>query len=435
MVYSCRRCIIDRRDLTALFYPPGGNAIFRTDLKETKCFLSSQEKMPAHLPVATIEEVERIKNTTDPVICNLRITQCYHELSVVLTSNTGLAANWCTFATWASKQAGQTIRKEDLARLLESSLQHSPSSIQASERMAAAMNLPGRNLIVGQPEQLLQASNFTTALDRASGAVSRGNKKVFEEIGDAFARFYQTGITDPPLDPNKIKSFCEELLAGDAPDGQGYLRQAFTHYAQALIETDEKARAELMFLANIEIGFHEQTRLQPEIAESLDAGFISFLEFARAIFRRIFPMNGWLHLAYLYLMRLFGRPTAIDLAIQDLLTEVRVELRRVITELMMTIALPSGVILKLSKDLAAGYPKSLNQITNPELCAFLEKHDLSQGSVYGTGALDWAELPDRLNYIIGLFRCYQEHQELSAPPFAPEQVAALSEGRLPSGRL
>jgi hypothetical protein len=102
---------------------------------------------------------------------------------------------------------------------------------------------------------------------------------------------------------------------------------------------------------------------------------------------------------------------------------------------MMTIALPSGVVLRLSQDLTTGYPDSLKQITNPELCAFLEKHDLSQGSVHGTGVLDWADLPDRLNYIIGLFRCYQEHQELFEPPFAPEQVAMLKEGRLPSGRL
>ena len=66
-------------------------------------------------------EVDRIAALTDPVLRNLLITQSYHELSRVLADRLG-GANWCTFATWASKQAGQTIRKEDLSRALEFSL-------------------------------------------------------------------------------------------------------------------------------------------------------------------------------------------------------------------------------------------------------------------------------------------------------------------------
>jgi hypothetical protein len=35
---------------------------------------------------------------------------------LAMTKRLGPCANWCTFATWASRQAGQTIRGEDLAQ-------------------------------------------------------------------------------------------------------------------------------------------------------------------------------------------------------------------------------------------------------------------------------------------------------------------------------
>jgi len=64
----------------------------------------------------TPDDVDRIAAVADPVIRNLRITQAYHELSAAMAARLGPLANWCTYATWASKQAGRTIRKEDLGR-------------------------------------------------------------------------------------------------------------------------------------------------------------------------------------------------------------------------------------------------------------------------------------------------------------------------------
>jgi len=66
-----------------------------------------------HVPASA--EVDRIATLGDPVLRNLQITQCYHELASALAKRTGPHANWCTFATWASKQAGQTIRMCRLA--------------------------------------------------------------------------------------------------------------------------------------------------------------------------------------------------------------------------------------------------------------------------------------------------------------------------------
>jgi hypothetical protein len=391
--------------------------------------------MPTHLPSPTIEDVERITQIDDPVLRNLAITQCYHELSAVLARRTGPAANWCTFATWASKQAGQTIRKEDLVRLVENRLLQSSASLRASQQLAAAAGSQGS--APAAPPQLLalSARSFMAAIDRASDAVSRGNKKVFEEIGYEFARFHHTCLLDLQPDEQSIARFCASLRAGDPPDGQGTLRQAFRHYYQAMFEPDAKTQAELIFLANIEIGFHEQTRLQPEIAESLDTGMISFLDFARPLFGSIFPWRSWVQLALVYLRRVLGRPTVFDLAVQAMLTEVKIQVRKAVTELMMTISFPSGELLKLSKDLVKGFPASLNQITNPDCGLFLEKYDVTANSLRDSGVFDWADLPDRLHYIIDLFRCYQEQQNLFEPPFTAEQVSDLKAGRLPAGRL
>lgn len=385
--------------------------------------------------VPGVEDVQRITRIQDPVIRNLQITQCYHELSAAFASRTGLAANWCTFATWASRQAGETIRKEDLARLLESHILQSPAAAQASENVNAAIDREagGQAIRPKNPAQMIV--RFTAVMDRASDAVSRGNKKVFEEIGLEFARFLQDCFTGEQVDPSRVAIFCESLRAGEPPDGQDYLRRAFLHYAQALTESDAKARAELMLLANVEIGFHEQTRLQPEIAESLNAGMLGFSAFARPLFQSIFPANSWLQLARVYLQRLLGRPTALDRAVQALLAEVSAQLRQVITGLMMRISLPSGEVLMLGEDLRAGFPESLRKITNPELSDFLAQFDLTPDSPSRTGALDWADLPERLHYILDLFRCYQERRNLFDPPFTPEQVVALKAGRRPQGRL
>ena len=51
-------------------------------------------------------------------------------MSSALAARVGPSANWCTFATWASKQADQTIRTEDLARTVEGHLGRSFSPAQ-----------------------------------------------------------------------------------------------------------------------------------------------------------------------------------------------------------------------------------------------------------------------------------------------------------------
>jgi hypothetical protein len=78
-----------------------------------------------------VADIDRIAGIADPIIRNLQITQAYHELSAALVKRAGSSANWCAFAIWASKQAGQTIRREDLVRTLQTTLEHEPEVEQA----------------------------------------------------------------------------------------------------------------------------------------------------------------------------------------------------------------------------------------------------------------------------------------------------------------
>src|ERR671910_102327 len=127
----------------------------------------------------TVADVDRIAALGDPVLRNLQITQCYCELSRLFAARTGGGpANWCTFATWASKQAGQTIRMEDLARTFERLFGRSPEARSAGNA-AVASRAERRRRNGGEPlwEALWKALWPTAAFDRASDAVARGNRK------------------------------------------------------------------------------------------------------------------------------------------------------------------------------------------------------------------------------------------------------------------
>jgi hypothetical protein len=392
--------------------------------------------VPTIDPIPTVADVDRIAALADPVIRNLQITQCYHELAVAMAARTGICANWCTFATWASRQAGQTIRKEDFARTLENLLRPAPTAMQAMPEVVASAQALGSNRSQAEiQESVAEVLNPLAVFERASDAVARGNKKVFEEIGREFARFFATCLNYPAFDAETITRFCEALRPGEPPDGQQYLRHAFTRYYQALFESDPKTRAELMLLANIEIGLHEQTRLQPEIAEAMDAAFVDRRQFSLRLIKALFPYGGWLVRLRLFLLRLFERPSPFDAVLDALLAEARRRARLIITEYMMTLGLPRGVRLRLGDDVPAEFPVSLKQIMLPDLLTLLEKIDPTPDSTRDTGAVDWSRLPDRMHFIGDLFRCYHESADLFEPPFTAEQVMALKKGRLPEGRL
>jgi hypothetical protein len=381
-------------------------------------------------------EVEQIASLEDAALRNLRITQCYHELARVMAPRAPGSANWCTFATWASKQAGQTIRKQDLARSLEGLLGSQAVVNQAAQRLAAAAQRLGAETSAEQILRfIMKVLDPEAAFTRSSQAVARGNLKVFAEIGREFARFYQELLDDAVYDAQKIARFCEALRPGEPPEGQAYLQRAFQHYYQAFFEGDEKARAELMLLANIEIGFHEQTRLQPEINEALAAPVLSPQDFTSNLLKALRPGWGWFSAPLWGLLRLLGRLTQLDGAVEEYLSGAQRQAQLIVTETMMSLEVPGQVRLRLGEDLPASFPPLLAHINNPELGALLAQIDPTPDSTLDSGAAYWGDLPDRLHFIADLFRCFHQAAVLFEPPFTAEQVAAMKAGQLPQGRL
>ena len=261
--------------------------------------------------------------------------------------------------------------------------------------------------------------------------MARGNLRVFEEIGREFARFDVECGGDAAVDSGSFARFVEGLVPGEPPEGQRYLRQAFSHYHQARFEVDPMTRAQLVLLANLEVGFHEQTRLQPEIAAALNAAVVDPRDQRERVIAALFPDAGWIVRLRVLIARLLGRRTLLDLAIDALVLEEQALVRRVLTRHLMSIDLGAAVHLRLGEDLSADFPPSLREIVLPELRQLLDRIDPTRDDPRESGAVDWADLDDRVHFIAEMFRCFQESPFLFDPPFTPAQLERLDAGERP----
>lgn len=385
--------------------------------------------------IVTIAETDRIAALDEPVLRNLSITQCYYELSAAFARRMGPVANWCTFATWASRQAGQTIRRQDLQRKLESILEQDPEIEAALLLVITLAKEVGAQQSLDQLRQSALGEMLAASAIHASDAVSRGNKKVFEEIGREFSRFMADCFADEYYDLSHIDAFCQPLLPGEPPYGQDLLRKAFTCYYKAMFEENPKQKAELNLLANLQVGLHEQNRLQPEIAEALNASLFDVQQVKASLKDRLFSGTTFRSKFILFIKRVAGRTGLLDKAIESLIARIQYHIRRALTMHLMTLTIPPGNCLHLGRDLSMPYHDDLKQLVNTDLLALLQKTDPTPDSLLESGAADWANLPERMHFIGELFRCCQLTHELFDVPFTKEQVAALKDGRLPGGNL
>ena len=380
-------------------------------------------------PVAapTVEDVARISAMTNPVVRNLEITHCYGRLSAAIVQRTGSCANWCTFATWASRQAGRTIRGEDLIETLRTRLAHGPQLLHpwaSLGRMLLRHGLFAPDTLLGR----LTAQLHTPfdVFERTSEAVARGNQKVFEEIGYEFARYLHDVPADAGADSPQLRAFVDGLRDGEPPDGQRYLRQAFTRYARVGATSDPGARAALILLANLEIGMHEQTRLQPEIRASLDAPYAVGSDLDRRLMRVLFPR--WRR----PVPRAVAAPVdAVGARAQRQISDM---LREIITRSLMVMSLP-GRILMLGSNMDEPFPPELRELHDAELVALFERFGPAVPGGTATGARDWSDFDQRMRYIAHLFRAYHLHDELLGPPFTAAQVELFARGQIPDGDL
>lgn len=372
------------------------------------------------------DDVARIAAMRDPVLRNLLITDAYARLAAALRRRGPTCANWCTFATWASRQAGQSIRGEDMVESLRARLRlpaRVTHPIHSMWRKVLARGLFNPDTRLGKLVRIVQGP--LDPFERASEAVARGNLKVFEEIGDAFARYLvATGPGGGGFD-----AFARTLTPGDPPNGQRLLRQAFTRYHEAERSPSDPRNALRMFVANVEIGWHEQMRLQPDIQDAMEGPVTEVKQVGLQILGWMAPGSSlwwrWLRTAL---------ATVMGGIVWPLAAFWRAIAREVVTDRLMMLRIPPARVLRLGAHLDAPYAASLDQVDDVELTKML----LDWGCLadpHECGADDWADVTQRMHYIAHLFRAFQEDAALATSPFTDAQVAEIASGRIPEGEL
>jgi hypothetical protein len=373
----------------------------------------------------TVAEVRRIASIADPAVRNLAITECYSRLAAALAARTGAGANWCTYATWASRQAGRTIRGEDLYGQIEGRLREGRPLLRPVQTLWRRLLRRGLlNPATRLGRLVAELHTPFDAVERAGAAVARGNLKVFDEIGVEFARYLEC-----PPDGSAFEAFSTGLRPGDPPEGQRYLRAAFGRYRQLGGLRDPRRRAELAVLANLEIGLHEQTRLDPEIREAMDAAEATTHDLGRRALAAVFPSSDrWWAAA--------RRPAAaavgvVAAGVQRGSSRLA---RELITDSMMVLSLPGRVLL-LGANIEDAFPDELRNPTEADLAALLARFEPASPAADDCGVRDWSAFEQRMHYIAHLFRAFHLDPELASPPFTPEQLVAIERGVVPDGEL
>jgi len=380
--------------------------------------------------VPSTTDVITISATSNRVIRNLQITECYARLSEAMRDRVGGAADWCTFATWASRQAGSTIRSEDLVARWRRRLGRTGrlvEPIQSFKRWLLRKGLFEPDSRLGRAVAVVHTP--FDAFERASAAVAEGNLRVFEEIGHEFARFVATVPPDETHQSAAFQAFAAGLRPGPPPTGQDYLRHAFECYQRQRHESAASARASLTLLANLQIGLHEQTRLQPQIAAAMDAPLATVKDLGERVLHVLLPgSRHWPRVIHGPAVTVIGW-----LAVSVQRAAIAVS-REIVTESMMVLALP-GAVLALGRHLDAPIPPAFAGAVDPELERFVIEYDPCTAERNDCGAQDWSDLHQRMHYILHLFRAYAGDRSLFAPPFTAEQVARLRAGVIPDGDL
>ena len=402
------------------------------------------------------EEVRAIvAPANEAVLRNLRITQGYHDLSDgMLRITGGKGINWCTLGTWASKTAGGFIRGDEVPGAFRKLLLDKQPFSEVEKKIGGGL--------VGLAASIVHD---------ISAYIMEGNRVVFQELAGCFSAFLTELGGDEAFDEARLRAF-QEQYEEDPPEpdkvwfdkgqikskrmgGQVLLREMSESYYRAMFETDAKARAELLLLANARGGLHEQTRLQTYIAGSLNAPIQdTILGHAHD------HVDEHVHESLRDEVHSF-----VDRFVPSVTKELEEAWHDFATIAMMTLTLPDGTI-HLARPIPPDpgtpiVPPTLETIENPELRAILEKFDAldpperesvlaraedSFASLLGlghnpshvhlaVGAVDWVSLDQRMRFILALFRSRADDAHLFQQPFTGEQRTGISAGEIPKGPL
>ena len=364
----------------------------------------------------------------DPIARNLRITLGYHELMLGMADLMGSKnVSWPAFATWASRSAGAYIRGEYVRNLVQAYLEKLGifrTGLHLSHLLMTAIH--NREPL----NESIIAPVITRVSQQITENVAWGNHLVFADVAPIYAGLCDEFHGAMTYDQRAIDRFCSRFDPGEVTDGgEELLRLASENYYKARFERNGKKQAELVLLANNQIGLHEQTRLQDAILNSLNAPIADLItdaakDRARELTHKTLqrPVTG-----------------VIDRVMRSFSKRLQREWQSLATTLFMSLSLPDGD-LKVRRDLPPRcehrmFPEELSTLENPELIAILSELDRTPDTVKGSAAHNWAELGDRMNYVVDFFRVRQQDQRLYAPPFTEEQIALIRENQVPEGDI
>ncbi len=168
---------------------------------------------------------------------------------------------------------------------------------------------------------------------------------------------------------------------------------------------------------------HEQQRLQPKIDDALSAAVTDTI-------KKVILEDVVHHVPTGEARRLLDGATdevcqAMDKAWDTALTETIMQLatKTETFDLRENVPpLPGGM-----------FPPELKILTGTDAAGTLEAWDRTGGTGAPSGAHDWADLHDRMNFIVNLFRSRQREAALFEQPFTDDQMAALDRGEKPEG--
>lgn len=363
----------------------------------------------------TKAEIDQILAQKNLLVRNLQITQGYHDVAQMMGQFLTLRnVNWFAFGTYASKTAGRAIRHETLPRALKSAL------IRSAGYDNTYLYL---HEVLAHSEQVTTPENILgRVLEQVSLLLSLGNLMIFGELAWPFVDMVDQFGADRAPDPTRFEQFLDDHFIPGSFDegGQDWLRESLSTFYEARFETNSKRQTELIFLGNILLALHEQSRLQPVIAQALGVPFDLFTE---GIIPETKEQIGWFRSKF--------TNRAVDFS-RDMVL-------RTITRMMMGYTLPHREMM-LGQDVVAptgliNFPQELLILEHPRCLEIVGQYDKGDNTLAGSAAGNWGRLDDRMRFIIDFFRSYQWEKRLFAPPFLPEQVAVIRAGHFPGGVL
>ncbi len=313
--------------------------------------------------------VERAVSIGDACLRNHEVTLGYWELGRQLAKVVGdESANWCTWATWASRTVGHALDVHEEPFLVDARTRKWPKS--------------ARRAALG-----LAHFSRTTLNPAMATALAVGNREIYDEIADHFVDFLDaleqhrlSGIDD-------AREWALQLVPAATTDHEisrrfEHHRAAFVLYYRASVERDAVRRSQLVLAANLLITDYEQRRLQ----QYVEVAFFT-------------APKGWRSLRE-SACALFGKRIA------------RITTKRVTAVITPRYAIPVGEPLALLPGARVLYPIEFDEPI-PELREVLGRY--APGTI--PQCSNWADFDDRMRYITGLFTAYHFDESLDEDPF------------------